>query len=423
MATSGTYVFNATAGDIIKEALGIIGEYDPTESIPDSESNDALRTLNMMLKLWEHKVGLWTVRELYLFFQADTIRYNLGITGDHFTETAVKTEVATAASSGASSVVIDATTDFNDTFDRDGLVTSTTPSGAGTVTLDGDLVTNAIATLSGQRKVLIFSDGDESGVVFSLVGQNTAGVAVTENITGPNTTTVYSANEYKTVTSVTINGAGTGNIEVGQVGDHVGIELDDDSLHWTFIAGALSTTLPLVTALTDTAALDNHVYSYKIKAPRPIELIETRLHKSDAQDVPLITAGRLDYELLSNKRISGTVNQVFYDKQLGNGVMEVWPMPSDMKDYLKFTAKIPIQDMVNLTDDFEVAKEWFLPIAWALAPLLAPKYEKPIDPAMLLMAETLYDEAMDADTENTSSYLQIGQGWHGRGSSFGGARG
>ena len=410
MSTSNTHNFNVTANDIITEALSLIGVLGIGESLDASESADALRTLNMMLKsgAWQGRNGIWLNEELFLFFGNEQIKYSIGPTGDHCSIGAAKTELSAAASSGASSVTIDATTGFSDTFDRDGIVEAVTVTGATlTIALDGALAVGGIATLSGQRKVLIYAAGDESGKAFAVVGQDSSGNAVTETITGPNAGTVYSTNTFKTITSVTANAATAGNIEVGQVGDHVGIELDDNTLHWTFIAAALSTTLSLVTALTDDAAIDNHVYSYTIKAPRPIEIVESRLHKAFDTDVPLITTGRLDYELLSDKASTGPVNQVFYDKQLINGEMLVWPSPVDMQEYLKFSAKIPIEDMTELTNDFAVAQEFFLPAAWNLAILLGPKHEKSIDAMMRDKADELLKEAMLTDTDDTPVFIQV----------------
>ncbi|KKM86594.1 hypothetical protein LCGC14_1277510, partial [marine sediment metagenome] len=199
-----------------------------------------------------------------------------------------------------------------------------------------------------------------------------------------------------------------GNIEIGQVGDHVGIELDDGTLQWTFIGGALSTTLTLIDALTDDVAVDNHVYSYKIKVPRPISVVETRLHRADGQDVPIVLTGRLDYELLSLKTTEATPNQVYYDKQLINADLLVWPVPIDMQEYLKFTARLPIQDIINLTDGFDIAQEFFLAIAWNLAPLIAPKHEKPVDLEMALIAKNMLEEALAGDSEDASVFFQVG---------------
>ena len=407
MATSGLYNYNVTGSDIITESLGLIGVYSPGESIDATESADVLRTLNIMLKSWQHKFGIWLYKDIAMFFQNDQYQYNLGLTGDHYTASFAKTEVATAAVSGASTVVVDSISDFSDTFDRDGIVTATTPAGGGAITLTGALVSDSVAVLSGQRKILIYSDADDSGVSFGITGQDANGIAVTETITGPNTTTVYSSSEYKTISSITIDGAGTGNIEIGQVGDHVGIEVDDGTIHWTFLTGTLSTTLSLVTALDDSTAIDNHVYSYTVRSPRPLTIMEARLHNSSDNETTLIIVGKNDYNALPNKTTEGTPNQIFYDKQLTSGVLNVWPEPNNVKEYLKFTAKLPIQYMNNATDDFEVAEEWFMPIAWNLAVYISPKYGKLIDPMLKMTANELLEDAMAHDSENTSTFIQI----------------
>ena len=407
MATSGNYIYNVTANDLITESLGLVGVYAPGESLDPSESADTLRTLNMMLKAWQPKYGLWLNKELFLFLQDATPKYLIGPTGDHCSTSAAKTELSATGTAGATSISIDGTTDFGDTFDRNGIMTASTPSGAGSLTLNGALVTNGIATLSGQRKILIYSDGNESGIIFGITGQNSLGVGVTENINGPNVGTVYSTNTFKTISSITVNGAGAGNIEIGQVGDPIGIELDAGTVQWTYIAGALSTTLSIVTALTGAAAVDNHIYSYTIKTPRPIEIIEARLHKTDDSEIPLTICGKNDYMLLSPKDSSGPPNQIYLDKILNNAALYTWPVCDDVQEYIKFSARLPIQNLDNLTDDFEVGQEWFEAIAWNLAIRLYPKYGKQIDALVKVQAEQFLQDAKDSDSENTSVFIQI----------------
>jgi len=407
MTTSSKDILNPTALDIIQEALGLIGVYAPGESLDDSEADDALRTLRFFLKARQHQIGLWLYRELSLFLQDETISYSIGPTGAHCAQNAVKTEVATAAASGASSLVIDATTGFGDTFDRNGIAQAQTPTGAGSFTLNGDLTTSGIATLSSNRKVCFYSDADESGDTYAITGTDAAGVAVTESVTGPNTTTVYSSNEYKTITSITTSGAGTGNIEIGQVGDHVGIELDSGTVQWTNIGAALSTTLTLITILTGAVAVDNHVYSYTTKTPRPIEIVEARLVRPDGREPPLVITGRQGYQLLSNKTNEATPNQIWYDKQLINGILKVWSEPDDVQDYIKFTGRFPLQDVTTTSETFEISDEWFEAISWQLAIRLAPKYERPIDPTMGLMANDMWDKALTFDSENSSVFINV----------------
>jgi hypothetical protein len=409
MARSGKYIYNVTAGDIITEALGLIGVYSPGESIDASESADALRTLNMMLKAWQSKVGLWLNKELFLFLQDATFKYAIGPTGDHCGENAAKTELAAAAAAAATSITIDATTDFGNTFDRDGIVTAVTATGAGAITLTGALVSSGVATLSSDRKILVYAAGNESGRTFAVVGKNSLGASVTESITGPNAGTSYSTSTFKEITSITIDAASAGNFEIGQVGDPIGIELDGGTVQWTYIASTLTTTLTIVTALTGAAAIDNHVYSYTAECQRIIEVIEARLHKSDDSEVPLSIFGKHQYMLVSPKTTSGPPNQIYYDKQLDKGYLYTWPVCDDVKEYIKFTGRQPIQNLEGLTNDFEVGQEWFEAIAWNLAWRLAPKYGKMIDAMFKVVAENMLIDVGSSDAENASVFIKIGR--------------
>lgn len=102
------------------------------------------------------------------------------------------------------------------TNDDNGICTAQTPSGAGSMTLDGALVNAAgtAATATAAQLVTITSDGNDSGVTFTVTGTQ-YGQAVTDTITGPNATTATGTIYMDKVTDVTISAAGTGNIEVG----------------------------------------------------------------------------------------------------------------------------------------------------------------------------------------------------------------
>lgn len=101
------------------------------------------------------------------------------------------------------------------TADRNGICAAQTPVGAGNFTIDGALATGGVATMDVPRHVSFYSDGDESGDTYTITGTDRYGKALTETVTGPNTTTVYSTKNFKTITQVATSGAGTGNIEVG----------------------------------------------------------------------------------------------------------------------------------------------------------------------------------------------------------------
>ena len=118
--------------------------------------------------------------------------------------------------------------------DTDGICASQTTSAAANLTLNGALtatingnsvyapsVSGTAATADGAwaRKIGITSDGNDSGITFTITGTDVDGKALSETVTGPNSTTVYStmstAANFKTVTKIATSAATTGNITVG----------------------------------------------------------------------------------------------------------------------------------------------------------------------------------------------------------------
>jgi len=78
-----------------------------------------------------------------------------------------------------------------------------------------------------------------------------------------------------------------------------------------------------------------------------------------------------------------------------------------MKEYLRFTGRVPIQIMSSLTDTFAMAQEWLEAISWNLAVRLFPKHEKPIDPSVKVFADELLEKAKASDTENASNFISM----------------
>lgn len=106
--------------------------------------------------------------------------------------------------------------------DQNGIGLSQTTAGAANLTITGALATGGVATLEDEhgRQVIIVSDGsDESGLIFTTTGTDADGNTIIEEITGPGAgLTVTSALMFQTVTQIAVDGAITGNVEVGTNG-------------------------------------------------------------------------------------------------------------------------------------------------------------------------------------------------------------
>jgi len=79
------------------------------------------------------------------------------------------------------------------------------------------LITRVSTTvvLDAQRRVLITSGSDDSGITFTVTGTNQPGFPITETIAGGNATSVFSNLDFKTVTNVTHSGSVAGTLTVG----------------------------------------------------------------------------------------------------------------------------------------------------------------------------------------------------------------
>lgn len=93
--------------------------------------------------------------------------------------------------------------------------TASTISAAGTVTLNGSLVSSGTATLDQPRRVLFTSVGSDSGITFTVTGTDWNNIPAIEVVTGANATTTYTVYDFKTVTSVVASGASAGNVSIG----------------------------------------------------------------------------------------------------------------------------------------------------------------------------------------------------------------
>lgn len=108
------------------------------------------------------------------------------------------------------------------TLDRDGICAAQQTAGAGSLLLNGALVSGGTATIGSQtddfgRCVGVYSAGNLSARTFTVNGLDVWGQPMTENIAGPNNTTTAGVKAFWRVLSVTVDGAVGTNVEVGTI--------------------------------------------------------------------------------------------------------------------------------------------------------------------------------------------------------------
>lgn len=112
------------------------------------------------------------------------------------------------------------------------IATSQSLAAAGALTLNGSTVTGGVAILGAQRRVAIASNGNDSGLTWTITGRNVSGNTISETLTGGNIATVASALDYSAVTSIVGSAATASTVTAGTsatnpLGSSRWVRLDD----------------------------------------------------------------------------------------------------------------------------------------------------------------------------------------------------
>jgi hypothetical protein len=92
---------------------------------------------------------------------------------------------------------------------------SQTLAGAGNFTLNGAAVAGGVAVLDTQRRVLISSAGNDSGITFTVFGTTQSGAAIQETVTGANAGAAATNQDFLTVSKVSASGATASTVQIG----------------------------------------------------------------------------------------------------------------------------------------------------------------------------------------------------------------
>jgi len=117
---------------------------------------------------------------------------------------------------------------------------------------------------------------------------------------------------------------------------------------------------------------------------------------------------RQEYMDISDKSTSGVPLMLYYDRQITNGVMYIWPT-ADTANSIKFTAKEQVEDFDAAADNPDFPPEWFRFVTYRLAVDWAPAFG--ISGQKLAELKGLRDEAEweaeGFDVEDTSVFFGV----------------
>lgn len=194
--------------------------------------------------------------------------------------------------------------------------------------------------------------------------------------------------------------------------DYVGIVVDDGTTHWTQVNGTpAGNVITLDDVLDDSATSGTYVFSYRTKLQRPLRVPHARrVDLSSSLETTMTPAlSRLDYRSIPNKQGTGIPTQFYYDPQLGNGLLHVWPIATDSENAINFTFYRPIEDFDAQGNTPDLPQEWINTLVYLLAVDLAPEYDLPPPRFAMLKAEAneKLDRVSGWDREPESVYFGV----------------
>lgn len=144
---------------------------------------------------------------------------------------------------------------------------------------------------------------------------------------------------------------------------------------------------------------------------RPTKVFTASRRDSTGYEIPMMSISRADYAALPNKTASGSPVQYYYDPQLGEGRLYVWPSPSNSTDKVVLTVDRNLQDMVSDINTFDMPREWIEVVISGLKCRLAAEYGLALGERQLLDKEfvMLKESILAYNRENTSVFYQPGR--------------
>lgn len=226
------------------------------------------------------------------------------------------------------------------------------------------------------------------------------------------TTTAAASSGASTITvSTTIltwpNGQSGGSISSG---DRIGIQLASGDLQWTTVSGApAGQVVTLSATLTGNVSSGATVFTYSSTnvVDLPLDFVTMVRRDINGIDYPMDKmADMYGYEQITNKNITSTPIQWFWEKKRINGNLYIDCFPADVTNVFRICALYPIDDEDSASNDMAFPQQWFGALEWGLAKKLCPKFGKEWTPTM----EQNYNEAMVSaaavDPEIVYQYFQ-----------------
>jgi len=133
---------------------------------------------------------------------------------------------------------------------------------------------------------------------------------------------------------------------------------------------------------------------------RPTRILDARVTEGDTE-IPIHVIGRNEYFDLTSKESQGRPTQLYYDRQLTDGSIYVYPTPNDSGEIIKFTYERVLEDFDAAANNPDFPPEWFRALKGMLAADIAVEYGMAPERIAYIeqKAAMLEGELLDAEVE------------------------
>ena len=189
------------------------------------------------------------------------------------------------------------------------------------------------------------------------------------------------------------------------------LQTSDDELNWTTVATqAAGAARGDITWIEIDAAAARRYFRITALATMSYDWIELG---NMPQEVPLGVLNRDDYVNQSNKIFPGRPSNFWYQRDLPQPVMHLWPAPNSAAERAQLVVwrQRQIMDTANLQQDVEVPQRWLEAIVARLAAKLAeetPAVDAGLMPALEAKAAEAERQAREGDNDGSSTKINPG---------------
>ncbi len=359
---SDEFLLDLTLNDVIFESYDLLQVAADGEPESGGLFNRAVRSLNIMLKLWESQgIHLWTFTEGHLFLQKSQPRFDFRLEGR---DTGIT----------PSTRAIHLSNDFEQ-------IATTADVAIAALTIPVDSVTllqigDQFGVLNDDNDLEWFIAMDINALIVTL--DRAVGVASSSGAI------VYTY-AYLNFSLLTADTVADSIVEVADtslfnIGDLIAVLLDSNVTEERTISGIDQglNELTVSAAFTGTASIGQACVNITTRRNPflPVKRIgndTVRRRESTDYEIPIVFQSRKDYFDLPNKNQDGTPIQAYYDRQQPQGVMYLWNQPATARAIINFTYERALMILTEPTHTFEMGAEWFDAITYGLAKRLIAK--------------------------------------------------